>query len=93
MKYPKKIRMHCPTCNKHTEHSVETVKKRVRGTLTHGQRRFKRKMRGYGSFPKEKPSGEKSAKKIDLRFKCKECGKKHMRGKGWRSKKFELVKA
>jgi large subunit ribosomal protein L44e len=48
-------------------------------------------MKGYGSFPKENPKNrEKPTKKVDLRFKCKECGKKHVHGKGFRVKKLEL---
>ena len=93
MKFPKKIKTYCPFCNKHTEHEVEIAKKRPRGTMTHGMRRFNRKLEGYGSFPKENPKGrEKPTKKLDLRYKCLNCGKKHMRGFGWRAKKFELVK-
>lgn len=93
MKYPKQVKIFCPVCKKHTEHEVEIAKKRPRGSMTHGQRIFKRKMKGYGSFPKEKPTGrEKPTKKLDLRFKCLVCGKKHTKGKGWRAKKFEIVK-
>jgi len=92
MKYPKTMKTYCPTCKKHTEHEVEIAKKRPRGAMTHGQRIFKRKMLGYGSFPREKPDHQKPTKKVDLRYKCKVCGKKHMRGSGWRAKKFEIVK-
>lgn len=93
MKYPKKIRLYCPYCKKHTEHSVEIAKKRTRRKMAQGQRRFLRKMLGYHSFPKENPKGrEKPTKKLDLRFKCSVCGKKHTKGKGFRVKKFELVK-
>lgn len=92
MKFPQKMRTYCPTCNKHTEHTVEHSKKRTRGALTHGQRIYKRKLKGYGSFPRPQPSYEKVTKKLDLRYKCSECGKKHTRGQGWRAKKFEIVK-
>jgi large subunit ribosomal protein L44e len=93
MKFPQKTRIYCNNCRKHTEHTVEITKKKPRGTLTHGQRIFLRKMRGYGSFPKENPKGrEKSSKKMDLRYKCTVCNKKHTRGKGWRAKKLELVR-
>jgi large subunit ribosomal protein L44e len=93
MKFPKQLKTFCPHCKKHTVHTVEVSKKRPRRTMAHGQRIFLRKLKGYGSFPREKPEGrEKSSKKIDLRFKCTVCNKKHMRGKGWRAKKFELVK-
>jgi len=93
MRFPKEIRTFCPTCKKHTLQTVEMAKKKTRGAMTHGMRRFDRKMRGYGSFPKENPKGrEKSTRKLDIRYKCTVCGKKHMAGKGWRAKKFELVK-
>jgi len=93
MKFPKKTRTYCPKCNKHTVHDIDLVKKKPRGSMKHGQRIFKRKMLGYGSFPREKPEGrEKSSRRVDLRYKCTVCGKKHLHGGGWRAKKFELVK-
>jgi large subunit ribosomal protein L44e len=93
MKYPKKVRIFCPHCGKHTLHKVSMAKKRPRRKLAAGQRRFLRKLKGYTSFPKEKPVGrEKPTKKLDLRFECSVCGKKHTKGKGFRVKKFELKK-
>ncbi len=93
MKYPKAVKIFCPYCKKHQPHTVEIGKKKPRRTMAQGQRRFLRKLRGYGSFPKEKPEGrEKPTKRIDLRFKCTVCGKKHMKGRAFRSKKFDLVK-
>lgn len=92
MKYPKQIRTYCPFCKKHTIHKVERVKKRPRSELSAGQRRFRRILKGYGGFPRPKPEGrEKPVKKLDLRFRCTECGKAHTRGRGFRVKKFELV--
>lgn len=91
MNYPKKIRVYCPHCKKHTEHTVEIAKRKTRRKTAQGQRRFLRKMKGYHSFPKENPKGrEKPTKKLDLRFKCSVCKKKHMKGLGFRAKKFEL---
>jgi len=92
LKLPKTVRIFCPFCKKHTSHDIETVKKRTRRKMAEGQRRFERKLKGYGSFPKSKPDYEKPTKRMDLRYKCKECGKRHTKGKGFRSKKFELVK-
>jgi large subunit ribosomal protein L44e len=92
MKYPKLIKTYCPYCKSHQLHEVELAKKRTRRTMAAGQRRFLRKLAGYGSFPKSKPDYEKATKKVDLRFKCTVCGKKHTRGAGWRAKKFEIVK-
>jgi len=92
LRVPKTQRIYCPFCKKHTEHGVEQVKKKQRRKLAQGQRRYMRQLQGYGSFPRPKPDYEKSTKKLDLRYKCKVCGKKHTKGKGFRIKKFELVK-
>jgi large subunit ribosomal protein L44e len=92
MKFPKELKVYCPYCKRHTVHTAEIAKKKPRRTMAQGQRRFLRKLKGYGSFPREKPDYEKSTKRIDLRFKCTVCGKKHTRGRGWRAKKFEIVK-
>jgi large subunit ribosomal protein L44e len=94
MKFPKIVRTYCPKCKKHTEQTVKQSKRKGRSTahpLSQSQRRFDRKMEGYGSFPRPKPSGEgKPTKKLDLRLTCKQCGKAHAK-KGFRVKKFELV--
>ena len=93
MKFPQNTMSYCPTCKKHTEAKVEIVKKKPRGTLTHGMRAFNRKLLGYGSFPRPNPKGrEKSTRKLDLRFKCSICGKKHVRGKGFRVKRFQIIR-
>lgn len=92
MKFPKQLNTFCPTCRHHTIHDVEIAKKKPRRALAQGQRRFLRISKGYGSFPRPNPDYEKATKKIDLRYKCTVCGKKHMRGRGWRAKKFEIVK-
>jgi len=92
MRVPKKQRIYCPFCKKHTEHTVEQVKKKARRKMAEGQRRFRKKLKGYGSFPRSKPDYEKATKRLDLRYKCKVCGKKHIKGQGFRIKKFELVK-
>lgn len=91
MKYPKKVRIYCKFCNKHTEHIVEQGKHRTRRKMSLGQRIFLRKMEGYHSFPRPNPVGrEKPTKRTDLRFKCSVCGHKHIHGQGFRSKKFEI---
>ena len=85
---------YCPFCRKHTPHTVKKGSaKRVRGLLTHGQRIFKRKMKGFGSYPRTNPKGRsKPTKKLDLRYKCTVCKKEHTVGKGFRIKKFEIKK-
>lgn len=92
MNFPQQLKTFCKFCRKHTLHSVEVVKKKPRRTLAQGQRRYLRKLKGYTGFPRPKPEHEKAVKKIDLRFKCSVCGKKHTRGEGFRAKKFQLKK-
>jgi len=74
--------------------AVKSVKKKARSKahpMSQSVKRFKRKMKGYGSFPRPNPKGDgKPTKKVDLRFECKEC-KKSSTKKGFRSKKFELA--
>ncbi|MBI5061348.1 MAG: 50S ribosomal protein L44e [Candidatus Aenigmarchaeota archaeon] len=90
---PKTQNKYCPYCRKHTPHTVEESKRRPRRETGKGQRRFRRKMKGYGSFPKENPKGrEKPTRKLDLRYKCSACGKKHTVGKGFRVRKTEFRK-
>ena len=67
--------------------------RKIKRMLASGQRRFKRKMRGFGSFPKTNPRDRaKPTRKLDLSYVCKVCGKAHNIGKGFRVKKFELTK-
>ena len=99
MKMPKEIRRYCPTCRKHTLHKVIQVKTgKKRGKLKIGARRYESKIKGYGGFPRPKPEkskkwGVKLTKKVDLRYKCAECGKMHIRKEGFRVKKIEMVGA
>lgn len=91
MIHPKKVRTFCPICKKHTMHTVERSKTKPRRKVAEGQRRFLRKMKGYHSFPKENPKGrEKPTRRVDLRYKCEVCKKKHSKGRGFRIKKLEL---
>lgn len=94
MEVPKIQRHYCKFCRKHTEHTIRKIGVgKMKRRLASGQRRFKRKMKGFGSFPKSNPKGRaKPTRKLDLRYKCKECGKEHTIGKGFRIKKFEFKK-
>ncbi|MBU3904805.1 MAG: 50S ribosomal protein L44e [Nanoarchaeota archaeon] len=94
MDMPKSQNHYCPKCKKHTSHEVKrvSVSKKKRG-MAQGQRRFKRKMKGFGSFPKSNPKGrEKPTRKLDLTYKCKICKKSQNIGKGFRVSKFEITK-
>ena len=95
MKFPKTINTLCPTCRKHTEHTVKVVKQKARGSA-HPQSKANRSKdrwkRGYGGHGKySKPAvGKKPTQKLDLRLQCKVCKKMHTK-KGFRAKKFELA--
>jgi large subunit ribosomal protein L44e len=95
MKVPKVQTRYCPRCKKHTKHEVKRVGVgKIKRLLAEGQRRFKRKMRGYGSFPKSNPHDRaKPTRKLDLTYLCMVCKKPHNIGSGFRVKKFETVKA
>lgn len=79
MLIPSKIRTYCPFCNKHTVHAVKLYKKGKSRTLAIGNRRHRRKLRGYiGKVAGEKPV-KKQGKRIKLLLTCEKCGKKHER--------------
>ncbi|HHH79287.1 MAG: 50S ribosomal protein L44e [Thermoplasmata archaeon] len=78
MLLPKKVKRYCPYCGKHTVHEIERVKKKKASELKQGQRRFRRVTRGYGGFPRPKPSGrEKTSRRMAIRYRCTVCGKRH----------------
>ncbi len=90
MNFPKTIKRYCPNCKKHTSFEVERVKKRKASPLKWGQRRFERAKKGYGSFPRPIAEGrEKSTRRVNLKYRCKEC-KKCVQVPCFRAKKFEL---
>ncbi len=90
VKMPRKVMRYSPAAGKHTEHTVERVKKRRASELKWGQRRFRRVTSGYRGFPRPKPSGDKPTKRVNLIYRCTETGKAHS-PKGKRARKFELV--
>ena len=94
MNMPKTQKKYCPRCKKHTDHEVKRISvSQKKNAMVRGQRRFIRKMKGFGSFPKENPKGrEKPTRKLDLCYKCKVCKKSQNIGKGFRAKKFEITK-
>jgi len=91
MRVPKKIKTYCPRCNTHTEHTVTIYKHGKRRALAEGERRYRRKQKGYGS--KRKPEQKELAKvnkRVTLRIACSKCGyKRHILNQ--RLKKVELV--
>jgi large subunit ribosomal protein L44e len=98
VKFPSVIRAYCPSCRRHTEHIVEVNKTKARRKLSKGQRRAERHKKGYGNKGKyskkaitQTKMASKTSKKVDLRLKCKDCGKMHPRSYP-RNRKFEIVK-
>ena len=103
MKLPKQVQRYCPYCKKHTAHKVTMAKKKTKGTthpLSHGSEKRREFGKGMGNLgtkgskpalSKWKRTGKKLTKKIDLRYECSVCKKKHSQRKGIRSKKLELI--
>ena len=90
MEKPRKIKTYCPYCKKHTIHEIERMKKKKASELKQGQRRFRRKTKGYRGYPRPKPKGEKSTRRRDVRYICSVCKKMHTK-RGFRVKSFEIA--
>ncbi|MFB6075708.1 MAG: 50S ribosomal protein L44e [Candidatus Aenigmatarchaeota archaeon] len=94
MEVPKEQNKFCPNCGKHTKHKLrrEKVGATNRRALAWTERQKRRNRTGYGNKGKfsKAPAGEKPTKKVDLRYKCTECGKEQIIGKGFRVKRFEI---
>ncbi len=91
MKYPRIINRYCPNCRGHKKHTVSIYKKGKESVLSQGKRRFEKKKKGYGSFPKEIFHKNAKVNKRTLPIlECSECGKKWY-AKSYRVKKFELI--
>mmetsp|Transcript_36104 Transcript_36104/g.56390 ORF Transcript_36104/g.56390 Transcript_36104/m.56390 type:complete len:106 (-) Transcript_36104:63-380(-) len=88
--FPKELKKHCKTCNKHTKFKVTQYKKGKDSLFAQGKRRYDRKQSGFGG--QTKPVFHKKAKvtkKITLKLKCEKCAKLTMKNIG-RCKHFEL---
>ncbi len=87
MKFPKEVRTYCPYCKKHTLHKSKNPGKGRSRSTAEGNRKHERKLMGHGG----KRAGEKTVRKQSKRQRvmlvCSECGKKHMRTIGTRTKK------
>ncbi|RLI11496.1 50S ribosomal protein L44e [Candidatus Bathyarchaeota archaeon] len=75
MNVPRTIRVYCPRCNMHTEHTVSLYKEGKRRALAKGERHHKREKRGYGGqkYPMLRRKA-KTTKKQALKLRCKKCG-------------------
>ncbi len=99
MKIPKTTKKYCKHCKKYTEMAVAQAKKRERSSLKKGSLvRLAARSSGKAGFGNKgrysrkaisqfKRTGAKSSKKVDLRFKCKECNKTMVQNGGVRMKK------
>lgn len=98
---PRIIKRYCPKCRVQTEQEViQTGRGGKRGAMKAGQRLRKDKVaKGHGDRgryskkpPKDRKRNAKSNRKLDLRYKCKQCGKQNVQAKGKRIKKLEFLK-
>ncbi len=91
MKVPKTLRVYCPKCKTHTEHTIKIYKKGKSRALSWGQRQHEKLLKGYGGSPRGKQRTVKTTKKQVLMLTCKDCGYTMVR-KGVRLKKIEVEK-
>jgi large subunit ribosomal protein L44e len=92
MEIPRRFNTYCPHCNAHHEHELEKVRQGQASGMTKVQGRQRERQRsGIGNAGKfsKVPSGEKPTKKTNLKYRCSECGKAHLR-KGWRAGRLEF---
>jgi large subunit ribosomal protein L44e len=88
---PKKMKVHCSHCNKHTVHKTSQYKKGKEREMGQGTRRYHAKQKGYGG--QKKPifrKKVKTTKKVVLKLECNECKKKRMQNFG-RAKSINLT--
>ena len=90
MQMPRRFNTYCPHCNAHREHEVAKVR-RGRETGMKWIDRQRKRQSGIGNDGKfsKVPSGDKPTKRTNLKYRCSECGKAHMR-KGWRAGRLEF---
>ena len=92
MQMPRRFNTYCPHCHAHNEHEVEKVRSGRTSGMTHiGGRQADRNSKGIGNSGKfsKVPGGDKPTKKTDLKYRCSDCGKAHLR-EGWRAGRLEF---
>ncbi len=103
MKLPKETQRYCPTCKKHTSHTVGTAKQRSRnaGRPLSRWATSRVKLRGlrvgtgnHGRFSKPAINAwkrkTKVTKRITVTYKCKDCGKIKGIKKAIRTSRIEI---
>ena len=90
MQMPRRFNTYCPHCNEHHQHEVEKVRTGRQTGMKWIDRQEKRNsgIGNDGKFSKV-PGGDKPTKKTDLKYRCSECGKAHLR-EGWRAGRIEF---
>ncbi|MCL4383667.1 MAG: 50S ribosomal protein L44e [Candidatus Marsarchaeota archaeon] len=73
MKITKQIKVYCPKCNKHTLHKVKLYTKKQDSGLNMGNRRRKRKLKGYTGKVKGQATVKKVAKRQKMILECLDC--------------------
>ncbi|MDD5023460.1 MAG: 50S ribosomal protein L44e [Candidatus ainarchaeum sp.] len=92
MKYPKEVRTHCPFCRKHTTHKVKGASKGRARSMAFGNRKHKRRLKGFGGKRAGEKTVKKQGKKQVITLTCSVCSKKHNRTIGGRTtKKIEFA--
>ncbi|EMA39476.1 50S ribosomal protein L44e [Halobiforma nitratireducens] len=91
MQMPRRFNTYCPHCHEHHEHEVEKTRTGRSTGMKWDARRTKRHTSSIGNSGRfsKVPAGEKPTKKTDLKYRCSECGKAHLR-EGWRAGRLEF---
>jgi large subunit ribosomal protein L44e len=91
MEMPRRMNTYCPHCNAHQEHEVEKVRRGRETGMKWIDRQRKRGLSTVGNAGKfsKVPGGDKPTKKTNLKYRCGECGKAHMR-EGWRAGRLKF---
>jgi large subunit ribosomal protein L44e len=77
---PKVVNTFCKSCKHHCEHRVTKSVRAPTRDESQGQRRYDRKMKGYGGQKKPIQRNQaKITKDIPLKMECLECAGKHNR--------------
>jgi large subunit ribosomal protein L44e len=92
MKISREMRVYCPKCNKHTEHTVRLYSKKPSSGLSVGTRRAERKRTGYIGKVKGQAKVTKLAKRQKILLECKVCKRTIERVVGSRVKKKLEIK-
>ncbi|MEK6982159.1 MAG: 50S ribosomal protein L44e [Candidatus Micrarchaeota archaeon] len=91
MKFPKEVRVYCPSCKKHGAHKVKVLSKGKARTMSAGTLAHDRSLSGHGGKRAGKKTVKKQGKTQRVMLECLSCKKKHEKIiKGRTVKKLEL---